>query len=104
MRKENKRALADGAGAVHEVYSNNLAFFSTGADVRLLFSQVIPGKGDPFKEGAPLQQQQVQFSVEPRVAVTMSWHHAKLLHELLENSISRFEKLNGEIKENQIPR
>lgn len=71
-----------------------------------MFGQYIPNQGDPFAPGVPkpeIRIQEVKFSVQERVAVTMGWDLVKALHELLGNHIKRFEELNGEIKQNVVP-
>ena len=109
MSKTKRRGLIDDSetAAIHETYSNHVASVWRADDIRLVFGQYVPAKGDPFAPKGPaqgvLQPQEVRNSVEQRVAVTMSWAHAKLIHELLGAGIRRFEELNGEIKQNVAP-
>jgi hypothetical protein len=105
--KKKKASATDEAGSLVETYSNQTSLMFRHDDLRIAFGQSIPAKGNPFvakgsAQGA-IQPHQVGLSLEERVAVTVSWAHAKFVHQLLGDAIRRFEELNGEIKQNIVP-
>jgi hypothetical protein len=108
MSDKKKKAPATGeAESPLETYSNQASLMWRHDDIRIAFGQSIPSKGNPFVPKGPtqgaVQLQQVRLSLEERVAVTMSWAHAKFVHQLLGDAIKRFEDLNGEIRQNVVP-
>ena len=62
-------------------------------DIRIRFSELIQVADDE----RPTWENQHGILLE-RVAVTMSWHQAKHLRDLLGGIIENYEKLNGELK------
>jgi hypothetical protein len=108
LSDKKKKALgAEESGSPVETYSNETSLMWRHDDVRIAFGQSIPAKGNPFVSKGPthgaVQIQQVNLSLEERVAVTISWSHAKFVHQLLGDAIKRFEDLNGEIRQSIVP-
>src|SRR5437899_1835758 len=86
-------------GGVMNVYANFVSVNWTDFDVRMRFAQMMqrinPENPDP--------QSGHKAVVEERVAVTMSWTEAKFIAGLLTQLIGRYESINGEIKNPQLP-
>jgi hypothetical protein len=78
---------------VFEAYSNVVNVNWTLYDIRIRFSELIQVADDE----RPTWENQHGILLE-RVAVTMSWHQAKHLRDLLGGIIENYEKLNGELK------
>jgi hypothetical protein len=79
-------------------YANVINMDWTLYDVRLRFAELmqVPNEGDPTwknQHGIMLE----------RVAVTMPWHQAKFLRNLLDGVIRNYETLNGELKPMKLP-
>jgi Protein of unknown function (DUF3467) len=76
-----------------ETYSNFVHANWAGDDVRLRFATLLPDA-----KGAG-----VNWTIEERCAVTLSWARAKDLHDLLVEVIQKYEEKNGEIRHGQAP-
>ena len=86
--------LISSRAGVIEVYSNFAGFSWTQYDVRLRFAQVIPNPQNP---PGP------EFAAEERVAVTLSWAHAKALAAILGELVKTYEQVNSPIQAPKIP-
>ncbi|MDA1316188.1 MAG: DUF3467 domain-containing protein [Acidobacteria bacterium] len=67
-----------------EIYVNNANAGFSFQDLRLIFSQVVIDRDNPY--------------VEDRAAITMNWEHAKALRDLLDRLVSQYETDVGEIR------
>ena len=74
---------------VPEIYGNFLNCSWTLVDVRLQIGQLIPKKPGDTSAG---------FIVEERGFVTMAWHQAKVLRDIVTSLVASYEQVNGEIK------
>jgi hypothetical protein len=81
------------AKGVLETYSNFINASWAPDDVRLRFGTLLP---DPNGIG-------VNWTIEERVAVTLSWARAKDLRDLLVELIAKYEAKNGEVRHGVIP-
>lgn len=72
---------------VFEGYGNQINVTWTLFDVALRFGQIIPAPG----EDPPWANMEV-------AAITIPWGQAKALRDTLAEIVSRYEKVNGEIK------
>jgi len=72
-----------------EVYSNHYFLNWSTSDLRIRFGQMIPVNTDAAAK--------VNYVVEEKAAVTMSWAQAKALKDTLNDVVTRFEGANGEI-------
>jgi hypothetical protein len=93
-----KLPLEEPEGGVLEAYSNVINMNWTLYDVRLRFSELIQ-VGDADR---PTWENQHGILLE-RAAVTMPWHQAKYLRDMLDGVIKNFEALNGELKPIKLP-
>jgi hypothetical protein len=66
------------------VYTNNTGLALNFYDITLIFGYVVP---DAFKPG--------ETQIEDRVAVTMSWEHAKALVNGLRSVVEQYESENN---------
>jgi len=71
-------------------YCNNHQVGWTAHDIRLLFGELV-------------EITETSVEIEQRVQVTMSWLQAKYLMRTLQERISAYERLNGEIKDVIVP-
>lgn len=76
-----------------EIYSNYVNASWTLFDVRITLGQLVP-----LDVGS-----NTGFVVEERAAVTVAWPEAKVLRDALVDLVSRYEKVNGEIKPLKLP-
>lgn len=83
---------------VFEAYSNVVNMNWTLYDVRIRFQELIQVPDDD----RPTWENQHGILLE-RVAVTMSWHQAKVLRDLLCGVIKSYEETNGELKPLKLP-
>jgi len=101
--KDNKKAQEIPAAfswipakeGVEEVYANFHHINWTLYDVRIRFGQIIPHPDAP-PENAP-------WAIMEYAAVTVPWGQAKVLRDLLNESINRYEAANGEIAVPKLP-
>ena len=75
---------------VYSGYSDYLYMNWTSLVIRIRFGQIVPDPQDPPEKS--------RFAIEEHSTITMPWYQAKVLRDLLINSIQRYEKVNGEIK------
>lgn len=80
---------------IAEVYSNFLFVNWSMTDVRIRFAQLVPTSELPAATPPTVMVERV---AQERAAITMSWIQAKVLRDLLADSISRYEAKNGELK------
>jgi hypothetical protein len=83
---------------VYEAYSNVVNLNWTLTDVRLRFSQLIQVPD----EDRPTWENQHGILIE-RAAITIPWHQAKVLRDLLNGIVSNYEQINGELKRPKLP-
>jgi hypothetical protein len=91
-------ALEQSDDGVFDAYSNAVQLNWTPNDVTLRFGQLIqvpnpesPKWGDQY--GTLLE----------RAAITLPWHQAKLLRDMLDSIIGNYEQINGELKPLKLP-
>jgi hypothetical protein len=72
-----------------EIYGNFTNCSWTLVDVRIQIGQLIPKKPGNLSAG---------FAVQERGFVTLAWHQAKVLRDILESVVASYEQVNGEIK------
>lgn len=83
---------------IFEAYSNVVNMNWTLYDVRIRFQELIQVPDDD----RPTWENQHGILLE-RAAVTMSWHQAKNLRDLLGGLIKNYEEINGELKAIKLP-
>lgn len=74
---------------VFQVYSNYVDVAWTLFDVTVRFAQIVP---------LPRDGSGPRFEAEENARITLAWPEAKILANILADLVSRFEKVNGEIK------
>lgn len=74
---------------IFQFYSNYIDAAWTLFDVSLRFAQIVP---------LPTAEGDAKFEAEENVRVTLAWPEAKILANMLADLVSRFERVNGEIK------
>jgi hypothetical protein len=74
---------------IFQFYSNYIDAAWTLFDVSIRFAQIVPL---PRDGGGP------NFEAEENVRVTLAWPEVKFLASMLTDLVSRFERVNGEIK------
>ncbi|MGC9947548.1 MAG: DUF3467 domain-containing protein [Bryobacteraceae bacterium] len=91
-------AIEEPEDGVFDAYSNVVQLNWTSNDVTLRFGQLIqvpnpesPKWGDQY--GTLLE----------RAAVTLPWHQAKVLRDMLDGIIRNYEQINGELKPLKLP-
>lgn len=94
----NKLRLEEPADGVFEAYSNVVNMNWTLYDVRLRFAELIQVPD----EDRPTWQNQHGIVLE-RAAVTMPWHQAKTLRDMLDGVIKNYESINGELVPIKLP-
>ena len=78
-----------------DVYSNFLHLNWTLYDVRIRFGQIIPH---------PEQQPDAAvWAINEQAAVTVPWGQAKLLRDMLNDAVQKYETANGEITVPKLP-
>jgi len=83
---------------VFETYANVVNMNWTPHDVRLRFAELI----QVANEDRPNWVNQHGVIME-RAAVTLPWHQAKILRDLLDGVIKSYEEINGELKPIKLP-
>jgi hypothetical protein len=83
---------------VFETYANVVNMNWTLTDVRLRFSQLVQVPD----EDRPNWENQHSVVLE-RAAITIPWHQAKVLRDMLNGLISNYEEINGELKPLKLP-
>jgi hypothetical protein len=94
----NKLPLEEPEGGLFEAYSNVVNMNWTLTDVRIRFAELIQVPD----EDRPTWENQHGILLE-RAAITMSWHQAKYLLNMLAGLIKNYEEINGEIKQLRLP-
>lgn len=90
--------LEEPQDGVVEAYANVVNMNWTFYDVRLRFAELIQVPD----EDRPTWENQHGVLLE-RVAVTIPWHQAKLLRNLLDGVVKNYEEINGELKPIKLP-
>jgi hypothetical protein len=93
-----KVPLEEPEGGVFEAYSNVVNMNWTPYDVRMRFAELLQVPDDD----RPTWENQHGIVLE-RVAVTIPWHQARLLRDMLDGLIKNYEQLNGELKPLKLP-
>jgi len=83
---------------VFTTYANVVNMDWTLYDVRLRFAELMQVPNDDY----PTWKNQHGILLE-RAAVTMPWHQAKVLRNLLDGVIKNYETINGELKPIKLP-
>jgi hypothetical protein len=94
----SKTPLEEPEDGVFEAYSNVVNMNWTLYDIRLRFAELIQVPDDD----RPTWENQHGVVLE-RVAVTLPWHQAKLLRDLLDGIVKNYETINGELKTLRLP-
>jgi hypothetical protein len=94
----NKIPLEEPQDGVFEAYSNVVNMNWTLHDVRLRFAELIQVPDDD----RPTWENQHGVILE-RAAVTMPWHQAKYLRDMLDGVIKNYEEINGALKSIKLP-
>jgi hypothetical protein len=85
-------------GGIFEGYSNVVNMNWTLYDVRLRFGELIQVPDDD----RPTWENQHGIALE-RAAITIPWHQAKILRNMLDGVVKNYEELNGELKDIKLP-
>jgi len=94
----SKLPLEEPSDGVFEAYSNVVNMNWTLYDVRLRFAELIQVPD----EDRPTWENQHGIVLE-RVAVTMPWHQAKILRDMLDGIVRNYETINGELVPIKLP-
>jgi hypothetical protein len=94
----NKILLEEPEDGVFEAYSNVVNMNWTLYDVRIRFAELIQVPD----EDRPTWENQHGIVLE-RAAVTMPWHQAKTLRDMLDGIIKNYEQINGVLKPIKLP-
>ncbi len=94
----NSLPIEEPEEGVFAAYSNVVNMDWSLYDVRLRFSELMQVPNDD----SPNWKNQHGILLE-RVAVTMPWHQAKYLRDLLSGVIANYEAINGELKPIKLP-
>jgi hypothetical protein len=98
MMDLRKIPLEEPEDGVFQAYANVVNLNWTLFDIRIRFAELMQVSDDE----RPSIENQHGIILE-RVAVTMPWHQAKLLRDLLNGVIKNYEKINGELKPIKLP-
>jgi len=90
--------LVEPEDGIFDAYANVVNMNWTLYDVRLRFAELMQVPN----EESPTWKNQHGIVLE-RVAVTLPWHQAKLLRNLLDGVIKNYEQINGELKPINLP-
>ena len=93
-----KVPLEEPEDGVFEAYSNFVNMNWTLYDVRIRFAELIQVPDDE----RPTWENQHGVVLE-RVAVTIPWHQAKLLRNMLDGLVKNYEEINGELTPIKLP-
>ena len=83
---------------VFDAYSNVVQLNWTPNDVTMRFGQFIQV---PNPESPTLGDQ--YGTLLERAAITLPWHQAKLLRDMLDGIVRNYERINGELKPLKLP-
>lgn len=78
---------------IPEIYGNMVNPSWTLVDVRFRIGQLVPIDSETATE----------FVSEEQAAVTISWPYVKVLRNVLSELVANYEKVNGEIKQINLP-
>jgi hypothetical protein len=94
----SKLPLEEPEGGVYATYSNMVNLDWTTSDLRLRFAELmqVPSDEDRTWVGQHLV-------ILEKALVTIPWHQAKILCNLLAGVIRSYEDLNGELKPIRVP-
>jgi hypothetical protein len=90
--------LEEPEDGIFTAYSNLINLDWTLYDLRIRFGELIQVPNDED----PTWKNQHGILLE-RVAVTIPWHQAKILRDMLDGVIRNYEVLNGELKQIKLP-
>jgi len=90
--------LAEPEDGIVSAYANVVNLNWTVQDVRLRFAELVQVPS----EDSPTWEDQAGVLLE-KVAVTIPWHQAKTLRDMLTELIQNYEKLNGELRPINLP-
>jgi hypothetical protein len=93
-----KLPLEEPEDGVFDAYSNVVNMNWTLYDVRLRFSELI----QVADSDRPTWENQHGIILE-RAAITLPWHQAKYLRDLLDGVVKNYEAINGELKSIKLP-
>ncbi len=93
-----KIPLEEPEDGIFEGYSNVVNMNWTLYDVRIRFAELIQVTDDD----RPTWENQHGVVLE-RAAITIPWHQAKALRNMLDGVIKNYEELNGELKDIKLP-
>jgi hypothetical protein len=93
-----KLPLEEPEDGVFETYANVVNLNWTLHDVRIRFAELIQVPDDD----RPTWENQHGVLLE-RAAVTVSWHQAKYLRDVLDGIVKNYEEINGELKALKLP-
>jgi hypothetical protein len=94
----SKIPLEEPEDGVFEAYANVVNMNWTLYDIRIRFSELIQVPD----EDRPTWENQHGIVLE-RAAVTIPWHQAKHLRNMLDGVIKNYEEINGELKPIKLP-
>lgn len=94
----NKVPIEEPEDGLFEAYANVVNMNWTLYDVRIRFAELIQVPDDD----RPTWQNQHGVILE-RVAITLPWHQAKSLRDMLDGLIKNYEEINGELKPINLP-
>jgi hypothetical protein len=94
----SKIPLQEPEDGVFEAYSNVVNLNWTLTDVRIRFAELIQVPDDD----RPNWENQHGVLLE-RAAITVPWHQAKMLRDMLDGVIKNYETINGELKAPKLP-
>ncbi len=79
---------------IFQIYSNYIDVAWTLFDVTIRFAQIVP---------LPMEGDKARFEAEENARVTLAWPEAKILATIMADLVSRYERVNGEIKPVKLP-
>jgi hypothetical protein len=94
----SKLPLEEPEGGIFEAYSNVVNMNWTLYDVRIRFAELLQVPDDD----RPNWENQHGIVLE-RAAITLPWHQAKALCNMLAGVVKNYEEINGELKAIKIP-
>jgi len=94
----SKLPLEEPEGGVFEAYANVINLSWTLYDLRIRFAELLQVPDDD----RPTWENQHGVVLE-RAAITLSWHQAKNLIDMLNGVVKNYEEINGELKTPKLP-
>ena len=95
----SKIPLVEPEDGMFEAYANVVNLNWTLHDVRIRFAEL----AQQVKSHSPGTWKDQEPVMIERVAVTLPWHQAKLLHNMLGDLVRSYEALNGELRQIKLP-